>query len=641
MSRYKIRFLPDGTEVEVESGVTLMEAAEQAGVYINSLCGGKGVCGKCKVQITGDKIKANAHSIRFLSKEEIEKGYVLACQTEVEEDMEVVIPPESRLEGEQIMMDETPVDYSKPEQTKEEDHLHISFPFDPIVKKIYLELPAPTLEDNITDIDRVRRALRQKTDYRKFDVSFRCLQKLASALRDNDWKITVTIAIHYDICKILQVEGGDTTQRHYGIAVDIGTTTVVANLIDMRSGKVIGVAGSHNLQAHYGEDVISRIIYVCGKEKGLNPLHEAVIKNINNLIKTLTDENKIDRNDITAVVAAGNTTMTHLLLALRPCYIRLDPYVPTANDFPPISTKDLGIDINPEGILEVIPGVASYVGGDIVAGVLACGIASQSKTRILIDVGTNGEIALGNNEWLVCCSASAGPAFEGGGMNCGMRATRGAIEQIVIENEKVTYKTIGKAKPRGLCGSGLIDCIYELAKNRIILGNGKFNDNIDSSIKDRIVTLEGEKGFIVEYPEKTESGQPIIITESDIDNLIRSKGAMFAAIKSLVDYVQLSFEDIDTFYVAGGFGNYLNIPHAIGIGLLPDIDPDKIKFVGNSSLVGARMALLAISAFENTHHIARGMTNIDLSTYQPFMDEYVAAMFLPHTNKNLFPSVTY
>ncbi|MBW2094021.1 MAG: DUF4445 domain-containing protein [Deltaproteobacteria bacterium] len=639
MTTHKVLFLPDGKEVEVEAGITLMEAAEKAEVYINSLCGGKGVCGKCKVQIKSDGVRADKHSIGFLSKEEIEKGFVLACQTKVEEDMEVMIPPESRLEGEQIMMDESVVDYSQPEKVVVSkvsvDPMTL---FDPIVQKIYLELKKPTLEDNIADIERITRELRRKTEYQYFDVSLHCLQGLAAKLRENDWKITATISKRANICRILQIEPGNTSEKHYGVAVDVGTTTVVAQLVNLRSGDVMGVAGSHNLQAHYGEDVISRIIYACGREKGLNPLHEAVIKNINNLIKTLVDENGIEVEDITAVVAAGNTTMSHLLLALTPCSIRLDPYVPTAKNFPQISAREVGININQDGVLETVPGVASYVGGDIVAGVLSCGIADRPETRALIDVGTNGEIALGNNEWLVCCSASAGPAFEGGGIRCGMRATRGAIEQIAIENNEVKYKTIGAAKPRGICGSGLIDCIYELAKNRIIDGDGKFNME---ATQERLVEYEGEPGFIVAFAEQTETGQDLIIGESDISNLIRSKGAVFAAIKSLIDYVGLQFDDIESFYVAGGFGNYLNIPRAIGIGLLPDIDPDRIKFVGNSSLMGARMALLSGHALEKTTHIANAMTNIELSTYQPFMDEYVAAMFLPHTDRRLFPSVDY
>jgi len=639
MSKYKISFLPDEKEVEVEAGTTIMEAAEKAGVYINNLCGGKGVCGKCRIQVMNGRILADKHSISLLSKQEIESGYALACQTRVDSDMEILIPPESRLEEEQIMMEGTGVEYSQPERISvartQSDPLSL---FEPLVQKIYLELKEPSVSDNVSDMDRVMRELRKKTDYQNFEISLRCLQGLAEKLRHNNWKITATIARHGALWRILQIEPGDTTDSNYGLAVDVGTTTIVAQLVHLKSGAVIGVEGSHNLQAHYGEDVISRMIFACSRDGGIDSLNNAVRKNINGLIKTLRDEKNIRTEDISAVVAAGNTTMSHLFLGLIPCSIRLDPYVPTVNIYPQIPARMLGMDINPEGIVETIPGVASYVGGDIVAGILACGIADKPETSVLIDVGTNGEIAIGNNEWMVCCSASAGPAFEGGGIRNGMRATRGAVEKIEINNGKVEYKSIGKSKPRGICGSGLIDCVYELARNKIIGRDGKFNL---SQKHERIIENDGEPQFILVDSKQTENGEALTITESDIANLIRSKGAVFAAIKSLMDYVGLGFKDIETFFVAGGFGSYLDIPKAIGIGLLPDIDPERIKFIGNSSLMGARMALLSAHALEKSVKVAKGTTNIELSTYQPFMDEYVAAMFLPHTSRRLFPSVKY
>jgi len=639
MDTHKLAFLPDNKEIEVENGTTIMEAAQKADVYINSLCGGEGVCGKCRVQVSEGNIRADKNSIGLLSKDEITEGFILACQTKIYGDMEVVIPPESRLEGEQILMEQPVVDYSHPEKMSvpriSTDPLTL---FEPLSRKIYMELPEPSLEDNMGDMERIVRELRKKTEYQDFETSFHCLQGLALKLRDNDWKVTATIIRNGNLWRIMQIEAGDTSDQNYGLAIDVGTTTVVAQLVHMKSGTVVGVAGSHNLQARYGEDVISRMIFACGSQEGLDPLHDAIIKNINNLIRTLTEKKGTDVDQITAIVAAGNTTMSHLLLRLTPCSIRLDPYVPTANIFPQIKAAELDIDINPYGILETMPAVASYVGGDIVAGVIACGIADKPETNGLIDVGTNGEIVIGNNEWLVCCSASAGPAFEGGGIKNGIRATRGAIERVMIDNGKVTYHTIGKAKPRGICGSGLIDCLYGFIQSGIINYEGKFNL---SPRNERIIEKDGEIQFIVAYSQDTETGEDLTITESDIGNIIRSKGAVFAAIKSLTDYVGVKFDEIDTFFVAGGFGTYLDIPKAIGIGMLPDIDPKRIQFVGNSSLMGARIALLSAHVLERSAKIANGMTNIELSTYQPFMDEYIAAMFLPHTDRRLFPSVTY
>jgi len=629
MRKFKVTFLPDGKDIEVEENTTLMQAAGKAGVYVNTICGGKGVCGKCRVQVINGKAKADKQAIALLTKEEIDDSYVLACQTKVQDNLEVVIPPESRLEAEQILLTDS---FISEAASVESAH------FEPLVQKLYMELQEPSKEDNIADSDRIIRELKRKTKYNEYERSLGCLRELGSKLRNSSWKVTATIARQNNGWKILEIDTGDTNDNNYGLAIDVGTTTVVAQLLHLQSGKVIGGEGTHNLQSNYGEDVITRIAFACGKEQGLQELHKSIVKNINDLITSLTNKHSIDPKDITAIVAAGNTTMSHFLLGLMPCSIRLAPYVPTTHSFPQIKAREIDIDIYPEGILETLPDVASYVGGDIVSGILACGIAEKPEIKVLIDIGTNGEIALGNNDWIVCCSASAGPAFEGGGVSCGMRAIRGAIQKIDIKDNMVQYRTIQRAKPRGICGSGLIDSIYELVKNGIIDQQGHFNM---STKNDRIIEKDDEPQFIVAFADETESGQNITFKESDIINLIRSKGAVFAAIKSLTDYVGIAFNAIDTFFVAGGFGNYLNISKSISIGLLPDIDPKKIQFVGNSSLIGARMALLSEAAFEHTADIANMMTNIELSTYLPYMDEYIASLFLPHTDKKLFPSVDY
>ena len=623
MAKYMVNFMPVNRSTFVEEGTTISEAARKADVYIKNLCGGQGVCGQCRVQIMSGKVEINEKTKAFFSKEEIEKGYVLACQTKIYDNLEVLIPPESRMEGAKILTGEII------KATEIE--------IDPIAKKIFLELPKPTIEDNVSDIARLSRELRKITGWHGYDISLDCLRKLNSTLREGDFKITASIAKHRSGYRIINVEKGDTTKTHYGIAVDVGTTTVVAQLVEMNTGRVLGVTGAPNPQASYGEDVISRIIYACDKN-GLNELHKVIIDTINQLIQNLISEKRILPEDIIAMVAAGNTTMSHLLLGLMPCTIRLEPYVPVADLYPQVFAKEINVNINPEGIVETLPSVASYVGGDIVAGVLACGIAERPEITALIDIGTNGEIAIGNNEWLVCCSASAGPAFEGGGTRCGMRATKGAINELNISNGKVSYKTIGNARPIGLCGSGLIDCIYELVKNKIIRPDGKF----EKDLKDpRFAIVDEIPQYTLVPAEESGTKEPIVITETDIDNLMKSKGAVFAAMKSLVDYIGISFDQIEKLYVAGGFGNYLNIEKAIGIGLLPDISREKIEFVGNTSLAGARICLLSEKALEKAFIISRAMTNIELSVYQPFMDEFVAALFLPHTNKELFPSVKY
>lgn len=646
----KVRFLPDNKEVEVERGTSLFKAAERAGIYLNSLCGGEGVCGKCRVRLTRGKARVDQRSLSFFSKEEIQNGYVLACQTEVEEDLEVTVPPESRLEEEQILtgsqlerqkswLQGCPLSYSEPDWICLAKRPHDPAAlFQPLVSKIYLELPEPTVDDNIADTARILRELRKRLNYPAYEILLPCLQDMSAKLRSQAWKITVTIARNGDVGRILQIESGDRTDRNFGVALDVGTTTVVVQLVNLKNGAVVGVEGSHNLQARYGEDVLSRIAFACGKGS-LSVLQQAVVQNVNSLIHSLCSKKGINVEEVTAIVAAGNTTMSHLLLGLQPCSIREDPYVPTADLYPQILAREVGITVNPQGVLQVLPSVASYVGGDTVAGVLACGLADRSETTCLIDIGTNGEIVIGNNEWMLSCSASAGPAFEGGDVRCGMRATRGAIQKVEIKGSEVRYETIGKVRPRGICGSGLVELIYELASNGILEIDGKFR----SSLQDRrVVEEDGEKQYIVAFPEETETGRALVITQTDIDNILRSKAAIFAAIKSLSDYAGVAFNKLEKIYVAGGFGNYLNIDKAVGIGLLPDIPRERIEFIGNSSLMGARMALVSCYALEKAIDISQRMTNIELSHFAPFADEYMAALYLPHIDRELlFPSVKY
>jgi uncharacterized 2Fe-2S/4Fe-4S cluster protein (DUF4445 family) len=650
MSRYKVLFLPDQKEVEVEEGTSLFQAAEKAGVYLNSLCGGEGVCGKCRVQLTKGNLKADKNSIAFFTKDEIKNGYVLACQSIVRDSLEVMVPPESRLEEEQILTESrlkqqrewqetAPITYSQPNwvAVAKRPYEPASL-FEPLVTKVYLELPEPTGEDNTPDTGRITMGLKKKLRYPSYEIPLDCLRDLSLKLRRSGWKVTATAARHNEIARILQIEEGNTADKNYGVAVDVGTTTVVAQLISLKTGQVVGVEGNHNLQARYGEDVLSRIAYVCGKGS-TDVLQKIVVQNINTLLQSLAQKKGINVQDITSIVAAGNTTMSHLLLGLRPCSMRDDPYVPTVDIYPQVQARELGININPHGLIWIMPSVASYIGGDTVAGVLACGLADKPETTCLIDIGTNGEIVIGNNEWMLSCSASAGPAFEGGDSKCGMRATRGAIQKVKINEGKVTYETIGNAKPRGICGSGLIDMIYELARNRIIDIDAKFNPSLNDS---RLVQGDGELEYIVAFPKETETGQTLVITQTDIDNIMRSKAAVFAAIKSLIDYAGLSFDQLEKVYVAGGFGNYLDIEKATAIGLLPDVPRERVEFIGNSSLMGARMALISCHVWEKAIIISQSITNVELSKFAPFGDEYMAALYIPHIDKEfLFPSVKF
>lgn len=636
MKSYKVLFKPEGKEVQITEGKTILGAANQAGIYINSECGGEGVCGRCKVRILQGESDRSSSSMAFFTPDEIQQGYVLACQTPIRNDLVISVPSQAALAGESILKTGTTLLYSPPEkmETAFTDQREVSY-YHPLTRKIFLKLPPPNLNDSLPDQERLFREIRKKEEIKNLDIHLTCLRRLPNLLRQSHWEITVTLWEHDGATEIIHAEPGNTSMNNYGIALDVGTTTVVAELINLVTGEVLGVNGTYNKQIHYGEDVITRIIFACTKD-GLSPLNNAILENIKQLIGQLVDEYGIQKEQITGMVAAGNPTMIHLLLGLNPCGIRLEPYIPVSNAYTPIHASHLGIDILPQAVIICTPGVSSYVGGDITAGVLSSGINNSSHISALLDLGTNGEIALGNNDWLVCCSASAGPAFEGGGLRCGMRATTGAIQKVIIENGDVKISTIGGTKARGICGSGLIDLIAELFIHNIIDPTGKFQKDTGNP---RIREREEESEFVLVSAQESDTGKDIVFTETDIANVIKSKAAVLSAAKVLIESVGMSFQDLDRIFVAGGFGNYLNIKRAITIGLLPDIPMEKIHFVGNSSLSGARIELLSSHALEEASLIAKKMTYVELSVNRQFMDEFIAAMFLPHTNLDLYPSL--
>jgi len=463
------------------------------------------------------------------------------------------------------------------------------------------------------------------------------VKKIGRLFRESNWEVTFLLGKRNGTVEVVLIEPGDTSKRNFGVALDIGTTTIVAQLVDLNTRKTLGTKATHNRQVSYGEDVITRMVYA-GKKDGLEKLHHVVIDTINELISVLSTEHQISLSEITGVMCAGNMTMSHLLLRVDPTYLRREPYVPTANFMPVIRAAEAGIKINPRGLLACLPGVSSYVGADIVAGVLASGIDEADKLSMLIDIGTNGEIVLGNREWLVCCSSSAGPAFEGSGVHSGVRAMEGAIQKIEIDPEdyKVKYFTIGGNKPVGICGSGYIDALAELLKAGVIERSGKIRENLDTK---RV--REGEEGleFVLVWGRDSDTNEDIIITQADITNLIRSKGAIYTAADILAKKTNLELKDIEKIYLAGGFGNYLNIEKSIWIGLLPDLDRKKFEFIGNSSLAGAKFALLSYEAMMKTREIAKKMTYIELSVDPSFMNEYTGALFLPHTDLGRFPTV--
>ena len=631
MEKFKVKFLPDNKIIEADKGSTLLSCAISAGIYINSSCGGDGVCGRCKVIIKRGYVQSQPTG--RISHDERRSGYVLACLSTVLSDLEVEIPAESLLGEDRISV------YTKAEDAETGESVigEEIFFHSPLATKLFLELPEPNQSDRVSDLERLYRQIRKIDDIPIMQTGLVNVRRLGEILRSSGWKVTVTLGNRNETTEIVLIEPSDTSSKNYGFAFDIGTTTLTGQLVDLNSKKVLGTKITYNRQATFGADIISRIIYA-QKEDGLEVLHHAVIDGMNMIIKELIREHSVNLNDATCCLCAGNTTMLHLLLRVDPTFIRREPYIPTANFVPVVRAAEAGIKINPRGLLACVPGVSSYVGGDIVAGVLSCGMDSAKELTLLIDIGTNGEIVLGNKDWLICAAASAGPAFEGSGVACGMRAVSGAIQRVTINPKdlSVEYTAIGNKKPAGICGSGYIDLLAELLKSGAMDKNGKL-----CSDKNTKRIREGELGkeFVVAYKKETSSKLDIVITEADIDNLKRAKAAIFSAASVLVKHMGLEISNVEKIFIAGGFGTFLDIEKSVLIGLLPDIPREKFSFIGNSSIVGARQILLSSDAFYHVQDIARKMTYFELSVDSKYMDEYVAALFFPHTDNKRFPTV--
>ncbi|TDA70528.1 MAG: DUF4445 domain-containing protein [Clostridia bacterium] len=629
--QYSVLFLPDNVTVQVEAGESIFRAASRAGIELKSTCGNKGTCGRCAIKIKEGKVRTQEGNIGARLRR---TGHVLACQTLVAGDVVVEVPKDSRLDEHQVLLAGRA---DQGELVEKELDLLEGYAFEPVGQKVYVELPPPTLTGNATDLNRLEIELRKKVPAGHFHIGLNNLRRLAEVVRAGDWKVSATLAHMDGLTEIVDLKPGSSSTQAYGLAIDIGTTTVVVYLVDLNTGATVDQRGGYNKQARYGDDVISRIIRAT-ENGGLNELHTAVITTINELVEKLVQRNKIDRADISVVVVAANTTMTHMFLGLPPKYIRLEPYIPTASEFPPVKAGELNLAINPDAWVLCFPAVASYMGGDIVAGVLATRLAESDALTLFIDIGTNGEMVLGNRDWMISCSCSAGPAFEGGGITFGMRAMKGAIERATIDPQtyEVEVQAISGYRPIGICGSGLIDLLAKLRRAGLIDRTGQFTRD---TVTPRLRQTDEDTEFVLVWGSETECGKDIVITESDIKNILRSKGAVFAGIQSLLKAVQLDVHDIDRLLIAGGFGNYLNIHDAIQIGLLPDLPVEKYAFVGNTSVKGAKLALLSRPALEAAQELARKMTYLELSAGSSFMDEFVSALFLPHTDLSLFPSV--
>lgn len=619
--------LTTGKTINAAKGESLLGALKSNEIFLIASCGGKGSCGKCKVKIISGEAESAPRG--RLTQDEKNAGMALACMTFPKGDLLIEIPETSRLVvGEKIAVSRAS-DLSK--LFKE-----FNVPVSPLVGHEGLHLPPPTLHDSIGDMERLKRAMNERGigDVR---FSHEFTRRMAKALRDSQWKITLGLTGSGCEAEALFItpesQGGDKT---FGAAVDIGTTTVVVYLVDMGTGGLIDLGMTYNSQMRFGDDVITRIVHAAEGEggRGLEELRTAVVEDINNLLDVVLGKHKINRSDVQSMVISGNTTMSHLFWGLDPAHIREEPYIPTLNAFPVWKAGTGRININPQSPVYTVPCVASYVGGDIVAGVLASKMHRNEETALFMDIGTNGEIALGNSEWLVTAACSAGPCFEGSGIKHGMRATEGAIESVRINPKTLDpeISVIGGGTPTGICGSGMIDAISEMFFAGIINQKGKFARDIKTG---RVRTGDDGPEYVLHESDR----RSVSLTEVDMENVIRAKAAIYAGVSLLVREMGLSMSDIQKIYIAGGFGNYLNVDRAVMLGMLPDLPKDRFKFLGNTSAAGAYLMLLSGELRKEAEDIAGRMTYMELSVSRGFMDEYMSAMFLPHTDMSQFPTV--
>lgn len=627
---------PTPTVVQVPTNTLLADAAHLAGIEIGQPCGGQGRCGRCAVQMLEGSIRRR--STLRLSTEAIEQGFALACQTVVEGDVSIFIPPQEKIER-KLTTDRVVAEVTVPEGY---EYLN-----DQTVRRIQLELTQPSMDDQTDDWSRLQTAFRLQQRFEYVTCSLSLLQRMGDILRAGEWNVTAVV----DIANILEGSESNRSVRLidlqpglvdeysplWGAAIDIGTTTVSLWLVDLVTGQVRAQVAEYNGQIARGEDVISRIMYA-SKNGGGDDLRQRVLDTINHLAEIACKRVNAKPENIVKATIAGNSTMMHLLLGIPAGSIRLSPFVTVVNHPPVLAARDVGLNINPEANVDCLPGVASYVGADITAGVLSSGLDVAEDITLFLDVGTNGEIVLGNHDWLVTCACSAGPAFEGAGVVNGMRATQGAIEEVWINGEtfEPTYRVIGGGKPKGICGSGLISLLSEAFLTGILDKAGNVN-LMASSSRVREGTHGGE--YVVAWGAKSESGEDIVISRVDVDNLLRAKAAIYAGFTVLAETVGIQLESVSKVLVGGSFGKYINVEKAVQIGLLPDMPWEQFDFLGNTSVKGAYFALLDWRKREQITEIAKRMTYIELSADNTFYDAFTSALFLPHTDLYKFPSV--
>ncbi len=621
---------------ECNAGDNLLELARRSNVAIDAPCSGNGSCGKCRVKLVEGQLESLKS--RHISEEEWEAGWRLSCNSKVMSDCTIFVPDiasayQSRMKTADLSSPKEIAIFEDCQAQLKESGIQFTNSF----RSVVVTMAEPTLDDTMPDNERLTWAVQEALGVETVHIPFGVMVRMAHVLRENHWTVCIKGELRGDAFQCMEIcEPSDTAI--VGCAIDIGTTTVTMVLTDLCNGKLLAKGSSGNGQIRYGADVINRIIEQ-GRSGGKAKLQNAIIKEtLTPIIANLCKTAGISARSILRLSVGANTTMNHLLLGVDAESVRMEPYIPSFFSWEGLLAGDLKLPANPIAPVLIAPNIGSYVGGDITAGTLAAGIWDKDEMSLFIDLGTNGELVFGNRDFLMSCACSAGPAFEGGDISCGMRATDGAVEACTIDRDTMepTLDIIGDAGQKcvGICGSGIIDMISELFRTGIINAKGLFVREGKRIKRD----AHGMGRYVVAFAEESETGREISLNEVDIDNFIRAKGAIFSAIDTLLQSVDMSVDMIDKVYVAGGIGSGINMKNAVNIGMFPDVELEKFQYIGNSSLTGAYAMVVSDEANAKCAEVAANMTYLELSTYPGYMDSFVAACFLPHTDRSLFPS---
>ena len=618
-------------------GETLLETARAANVAIDAPCSGNGSCGKCRVKLLEGTVEGLQTS--HITDEDYAAGWRLSCASKVSSDVTVMVPDiasayQSRMKTADLSTGEEVAIFTRLEEDLKAAGVDFSNDF--VETEVAME--EPTLEDTMPDTERLTMALEGALGCDKVCLSYPTVHKLARVLRESGFHVAVAGTLKDGVFHAMDVRNANEPQPMCGLAIDIGTTTVSAVITDLKTGKLLAKGSGGNGQIRYGADVINRIVEQ-GRPGGVERLQKAIVEEtLQPLTRVLCASAKVDADRILRCCVASNTTMNHLLLGVDADPVRMEPYIPTFFHWDGLKAGDIRFVANPDAKVVLAPNIGSYVGGDITAGTLTSRIWDKDEFSLFIDLGTNGEIVFGNRDFMMSCACSAGPAFEGGDISCGMRATDGAVEAVTIDRETLEpiLSIVGKAgqKPVGICGSGIIDVIAELYRTSAISAKGHF-------VRENRRILRDEHGmgrYVLAFSNESDTGREIAITEVDIECFIRAKGAIFSAIHIMLSSLDMDVSVLEHIYVAGGIGSGINMENAVRIGMFPDVDRALFQYIGNSSLAGAYALVLSNAAEEKVHELASNMTYLELSTEPRYMEEFVAACFLPHTNKELFPS---